>query len=91
MTARRCVLTGKETSLDAVYRAMAEQLGFPAWAGRNLDALWDVLTTEIPGPVEIVWTGSAEAKRTLGADFDHLVAVLRDVAERRPDFRLILA
>ena len=87
----RCDLAGAPATLDLVYRELARQLGFPDWAGRNLDALWDLLTREVPGPVEIVWTGSAEAQQRLGADFDRLVDLLREVEDERPDFRLVLA
>ncbi|MCK7468404.1 MAG: barstar family protein [Desulfosudis oleivorans] len=42
-------------SLDDLYDQLASRLSLPAHFGRNLDALWDVLSTDIEGPFEIVW------------------------------------
>ncbi|MBM3599431.1 MAG: barnase inhibitor [Alphaproteobacteria bacterium] len=86
---RRCILDGAALKdLDAVYDALASQLGFPGHFGRNLDALWDVLTTDLPGPVEIEWRNRAAARRALGADFDRLAKLLSDVGRERPDVRV---
>ena len=55
---RRATLDGTPKDLDAVYDALyaplSAGLDAPAF-GHNLDALWDVMTRRIPGPVEIVW------------------------------------
>jgi ribonuclease inhibitor len=90
---RRAILDGKVRSLDAVYEAiyapLSEGLDVPAF-GHNLDALWDVLTAWIPGPVEIVWTDYAKARRRIGPRLDRLRATLREVEDARADFRLVL-
>jgi ribonuclease inhibitor len=52
---RRCVLEGRHlASMDAVYDALAEQLGLGRAFGRNLDAVWDVLTTDIDRVVRLL-------------------------------------
>jgi ribonuclease inhibitor len=78
-------------TLDAVYDSLEAQLGLPAHFGRNLDALWDVLTTDLPGPVEIVWPEHAAARAALGADYDRLLGVLREAAAARGNLTLTLA
>lgn len=80
--ARRCVLDEHHDSRDKVFAALARDLGFPQHWGRNLDALYDVLRTDIPGPVEIAWRAPASA------DLEAIRAVLRDVARERDDFKL---
>lgn len=86
---RRCILEGAGLAdLDAVYDALAAQLGFPAHFGRNLDALWDVLTTDIAGPIEIEWRDTAAARRLLGSDFDRLVRLFDDLGAARRDMRI---
>ena len=86
---KRCILEGaKLADVDAVYDALAAQLGFPAHFGRNLDALWDVLTTDIPGPIEIEWRDVASARRLLGADFDRLARLFDDLGAARRDIRI---
>lgn len=86
---KRCILDGAGLAdLDAIYDALATQLGFPAHFGRNLDALWDLLTADIPGPIEIEWRDTAAARRRLGADFDRLARLFDDLGAARRDIRI---
>jgi ribonuclease inhibitor len=81
----RIVLSGDRIdSLDDIYDEVERQLTLP-YFGRNLDALWDVLTRELEGPVEILWRESDVSRARLGPDFDRVTALLREVAEDRPD------
>lgn len=89
MPVKRCVLRDIRT-LTQFYDELAHQLAFPAYFGRNLDALWDVLTGEVAGPIEIVWEGSAQAEANLGADYAKLVALFNDLAAERDDFTFVL-
>ena len=77
---RRCVLIGPYASAEAVYADLARQLGLPGHFGGNLDALWDALTRDVAGPVEVVWRDFAEARRTLGMEADRIRATLEEVA-----------
>ena len=36
--------------------------------GNNLDALWDVLTTEVERPINLVWYDSAISLKNLGRE-----------------------
>jgi ribonuclease inhibitor len=84
---KRVRLDASHDTLDKVYDALGRQLGLKKSFGRNLDALWDVLTNDVRGPVEIVWTERAE----LGRDGERLLATLREIAAERKDVRLILS
>lgn len=86
----RAVLDDSHDTMDAVYSALQRQLGLPAHFGRNLDALWDVLTTDLRGPVEITWKNHAQARAKLGPDYERLIRTLREVERARKDFRLKL-
>ncbi len=83
---RRCVLDAAvlETQ-DAVYDALAGQLRLPAHFGRNLDALWDALTVDVPGPVEIVVANRAAAPADMHAFWQRLCGVLAEAAAARGD------
>lgn len=81
---KHCRLTNIR-SLDQLYDELARQLGFPRHFGRNLDALWDVLTSDIEGPVEIVWEDQALSQASLGDEYPRLVSLLEEVAAERGD------
>lgn len=87
MPLKRCVLSDIRT-LAQLYDEMERQLAFPPHFGRNLDALWDVLTGEVEGPFEIVWEESAQAN--LGADYSKLIALFTELAAERDDFTFTL-
>ena len=66
-------------------------LGLRDDAVPNLDALWDVLRTDVRGPFAVVWRDHARARHRLGADHDALCGLLRRLAAERADFTLELA
>lgn len=83
-------LDASHDTMDAIYTTLQRELDLPRHFGRNLDALFDVLTADVSGPVEIVWKDHAWARTKLGADYDRLITTLRDVESERADFRLTL-
>jgi ribonuclease inhibitor len=86
---KKIKLPGKSiSSLDEFYREIAKKLSFPEHFGRNLDALWDVLTTDIKGPVELAWEDSERSKKSMGKDFEKVAALLKDVEKERGDFKV---
>lgn len=87
MTLRRCRLDGRQRTKRAVLAKLARDLG---WGRpiKNLDALYDVLRTEIPGPIAISWRITPGAHIALGADLSAITATLREVAAERPDVTL---
>ena len=62
-------------SVEAVYDYLSEELSFPAYFGRNLDALHDCLT-DLSAPTRLILTGTSApcARRFL--------PVLRDAARQ---------
>ena len=87
---KKVKLAGKSIrSLDEFYDEIAKKLRFPDYFGRNLDALWDVLTTDVKGPVELAWEGSEASKKSMGKDFEKVSALLKDVEKEREDFKVI--
>lgn len=84
-------LAGKSIrSLEEFYGEIARKLRFPDHFGRNLDALWDVLTTDVKGPVELAWEDSEASKKSMGKDFEKVAALLREVGKEREDFKVSL-
>ena len=87
---RRCVLSGDYASAEAVYLDLVRQLGLPGHFGANLDALWDALTRDVPGPIEIVWPDFADARPVLGEAADRLRTTLEQVAAERRDVAVVI-
>jgi ribonuclease inhibitor len=89
MPIKRCTLNGNTTrSLNDFYDRISTLKDIPEQFGRNLDALWDVLSTDVEGPFEIVWKKADASKKLMGKDFDRVVKLLRDLEEERNDFKL---
>jgi len=87
----KSVLDASHDTMDAIYTALQRDLKLPLHFGRNLDALWDALTSDVGGPIEIEWRDHAWAKAKLGPDYDRLITTLRDLENERSDFRLVLS
>ncbi len=91
MSIKRCALDGKAIrSLGDLYDHLSISLALPEHFGRNLDALWDVLSADVEGPFEIVWKQADASKKAMGRDFDRAVQLLRQLEEERDDFKLKL-
>ncbi len=75
--------------MEEFYDVISRRLSLPKHFGRNLDALWDVLTTDVKGPVEIIWEESAVSRQAMGPIYDRLSALLQDVQKERGDFHVI--
>ena len=89
MPVKRCRLNGKAIrSLDDLYDQLSIQLALPEHFGRNLDALWDVLSTDVEGPFEIEWKCADDSRKSMGKDFDRTVRLLRELEKERADFKL---
>jgi ribonuclease inhibitor len=63
-------------------------LSLPEHFGRNLDALWDVLSTDVQGSFEIVWKHTGDSKKLMGSDFGRAIKLLTDLQKERDDFTL---
>jgi ribonuclease inhibitor len=87
---RSCRLDGRTRTRRAVFARLARALGFPGHFGHNLDALFDVLTTDLAGPIEIVWRGRTRAELEADPELGPVLATLEAAARARPDLTLRL-
>lgn len=91
MPIKKLTLDGKQiSSLNDLYDQLSTGLSLPGHFGRNLDALWDVLSSDVEGPFEIRWKHAADSKKSMGKDFDMAVKLLKDLEKERDDFELRL-
>lgn len=75
------------TNRDAVHDLIAEKLSFPAYYGRNLDALYDLLSA-YPGELEIAVSNAADLVANLGSYGTALIKTFYDAAENNPNLRV---
>jgi len=89
MPIKHCKMNGKTmASLDDLYDQLSIPLSLPKHFGRNLDALWDVLSTDVEGPFETVWKHAGDSKKLMGRDYDRAVKLLKNLQKERDDFKL---
>ena len=74
-------LDGKRIFTESdFHRQISQLLDFGEYYGNNLDALWDVLTTDVERPVNLIWYDSAISRKNLdGETFQKIVQLLQDV------------
>lgn len=88
MPIKRVTLNGNTIgSLDDLYDRMSTLIHLPEHFGRNLDALWDVLSTDAEGPFEIIWKHADNSKKLMGKNFDRVVKLFHDLEKERDDFK----
>lgn len=73
------------TGIDLAWEALATILDLPPHFGRNLDALHDCLTGDVPGPIAIEWRDAAASRAAIGVAFDRLRETIVEAADVRPD------
>jgi RNAse (barnase) inhibitor barstar len=69
-------------SFDDLRAFLIRHAGLPAWVGFTADAICDLLATEVPRPLTLIWTSSHASQRAMGPAFDRAVAALRDLEAR---------
>lgn len=75
------VLDGyRMTSVDTTHEYLAAKLDLPDYYGRNLDALWDVLST-VSEPLHMVLVNGDKLISNLGSYGELLLKVLYESAE----------
>ena len=69
----------------AIHQYLSEELGFPEYYGMNLDALHDVLTTEIREPVHVCFDFTDLEDEDLRRYGERMLKVFRDAEEECPE------
>jgi ribonuclease inhibitor len=72
------------------YEQVEAQLDIDETLSRNLDALYDLLSADVAGPIELVWHESAFSRTALGDWYAQVLDVLQAVVTERSDVSLSL-
>ena len=87
---KTCTLYGAQIAdPEALHTALAEAFGFPAWYGRNLDALHDLLTEPMEPTTLTIYDWDALAE-TLGDKASALRRVLNDAGQENPNLTVLI-
>jgi ribonuclease inhibitor len=70
------------------HNSIADILRLPHHYGRNLDALWDVLSTDVERPLRIIWRDSYLSQAAMPECFARIVEVLRRVERQDMEWSL---
>lgn len=82
------ILEGHEMNeRETVHLYLKEKLEFPDYYGRNLDALWDLLSTDARD-LEIIILGSEAILEGLGAYGERLLDTLAQAAEENKNLQV---
>ena len=68
----------KIKSEDDFHHIIAKEMSLPDWYGKNLDALWDVLTGMAIRPLKITWINSKQSEKILGR-YKEIINLLKEV------------
>lgn len=78
-------------SLDDVWPQLESQVDLPLHFGYNLDALYDVLSADLEGPLTLVWREHEADREVMGEQaYCALLMTLEDAANARMDVDLQL-
>ncbi|HLP87055.1 MAG TPA: barstar family protein [Nostocaceae cyanobacterium] len=73
------------------HRQIAKLFTFAGYYGNNLDALWDMLTTDVELPVTLIWDNSAISRQNLGEErFAKIIKVFEDMQKWDAEFKFEL-
>lgn len=57
------------------HKRIASAFSVDQYYGNNLNALWDLLSTDVERPVEIVWKNSKESEQSMGETFKKIISI----------------
>ena len=87
---RVCELKNIQT-VDDVYDCLIASINLPKYFGRNLDALYDSLGADVPGPYKIIWLDHVSSADRLGElYYEGLIDVFKAIAQERADVQIVL-
>ncbi len=67
---------------------ISKKLNFPSYYGKNLDALWDILSSDVERPIVLTWKNALISKEKMGIEYDKICNVLKRVAQQNKDWNL---
>ncbi|MBN6774824.1 barstar family protein [Pseudomonas granadensis] len=57
------------------HKRIASAFSVSQYYGNNLNALWDLLSTNVERPINIEWRNSRDSKQNLGETYEKIIAI----------------
>lgn len=57
------------------HKRIASAFSWAQYYGNNLNSLWDLLSTDVERPIEIVWKNSKESEQSMGETFKKMIFI----------------
>ncbi|WP_130912405.1 barstar family protein [Pseudomonas sp. Sample_9] len=57
------------------HKRIASAFPVAEYYGNNLNSLWDLLSTDVERPIEIVWKNSKESEQSMGETFKKIISI----------------
>ena len=82
-------IDGNEIHSEAEFhKVIAKALNFPRHYGKNLDALFDLLSTDVERPLILIWKNSSVSKSAIGERFSLIVDTLQKIERQDTEWGL---
>jgi ribonuclease inhibitor len=78
---KKLTLDGSLLTSESMFDDEVEKQLDPSVYGRNLNALWDVLTAVIDPPISVEWFNAEQSKAVLGERFDLWLSVFEEARD----------
>lgn len=76
-------IDGTSIQSEAEFHAViVNALNFPSYYGKNLDALLDILSSNVERPLVLIWKNSACSKASMADAFAKIVDALRRIEDQ---------
>jgi len=81
------ILNGKDITTEEIFHEkISKLLEFPDFYGKNLDALWDLMSGHIDTNIILIWKDHQIAKKSFPKTFDDIVETFKEVKKLWENF-----
>ncbi|WP_150774484.1 barstar family protein [Pseudomonas fluorescens] len=74
------------SSEQEFHKRIASAFSVTQYYENNLNALWDLLSTDVERPIELIWTNSKHSEELMGDSYRKILIILDRVKTQDEDF-----
>ncbi|WP_447784552.1 barstar family protein [Pseudomonas germanica] len=61
---------------EEFHKQISSSFSVNQYYGNNLNALWDLLSTDVERPIELIWTNSKHSEKLMGDSYKKILIIL---------------